>query len=149
MSSFPVGSKVILQVKGSQYNGKHGIVKSDYCADSGRQNVLLSNDNDGIEKMVAVKPKNMKLVEQKVMGGGTSDKPKDVASNDSTSKNTRCAACEKVDGELLECACKHCKKLKGIGRIPYIIATMMVYVKNQIRKNTYVSRLFCYHLQIC
>ena len=64
---------MILQVKvgGSQYNGKHGIVKS-VCAGSGRQNVLLSNDNDGIEKMVAVKPKNMKLVKQKVMGGGTS-----------------------------------------------------------------------------
>ena len=59
---------MILQVKvgGSQYNGKHGIVKS-VCAGSGRQNVLLSNDNDGIEKMVAVKPKNMKLVEQKVI----------------------------------------------------------------------------------
>ena len=139
---------MILQVKvgGSQYNGKHGIVKS-VCAGSGRQNVLLSNDNDGIEKMVAIKPKNMKLVEQNAMGGGTSDKPKDV---DSTSKNIRCVACEKVDGELLECACKHCKKLKGSVTYPvYYCNNNGVYVKNQIRKNTYVSRLFCYQLQIC
>ena len=58
MSSFPIGCNVTLHdlVKGSQYNGKNGIVKSN-CDARGRQNVLLLDGN----KMVAVKPDNMKL----------------------------------------------------------------------------------------
>jgi len=58
--SFPIGCNVTLQnlVKGSQYNGKHGIVKSN-CDERGRQNVLLRDGN----KMVSVKADNMKLVQ--------------------------------------------------------------------------------------
>ena len=62
MSSFPIGCAVTLQnlVKGSQYNGKNGIVKTNYAADinGGRQNVMLKDDGN---KIVAVKPQNMKL----------------------------------------------------------------------------------------
>ena len=56
MSSFPIGCNVILKnlVKGSQYNGETGIVKTN-CDERGRQNVLLLDSN----KMVAVKPHNM------------------------------------------------------------------------------------------
>ena len=95
---FPIGSNVILQVKGSKYNGRCGVVKSDYCADknNGHQNVLLSDDDGGINKMVNVKPENMQLsAGQKVMGGGDAN----GNSSDSPPKNDiRCAACGKAEG---------------------------------------------------
>lgn len=75
MSSFPIGSIVILQnlVRGSQYNGVRGIVKTNYDANNGgRQNILLPSVN----KIVAVKPDNMKLSQvdsnSKAKSGGKS-----------------------------------------------------------------------------
>jgi len=69
MSSFPIGCNVILQnlVKGSQYNGKRGIVKSNYDTNNGgRQNVLLYDEHKVAGKIVAVKPDNMKLARDMV-----------------------------------------------------------------------------------
>jgi len=60
-ASFPIGSKVILQNlnKGSKYNGKHGVIKSNPDGtNDGRQQVLLHDDHS----IICVKPKNMKLV---------------------------------------------------------------------------------------
>ena len=68
MPSFPIGSKVILHnlKKGSQYNGKHGVVKSSPTNDNdGRQNVFLHES----QKIVAVKPDNIQLVLQKKEDG--------------------------------------------------------------------------------
>ena len=61
MSSFPIGSKVILQnlIKGSQYNGKHGVIKTNPDGNNdGRQQVLLHDEHN----IICVKPHNMKLV---------------------------------------------------------------------------------------
>ena len=65
MPSFPIGSKVILHnlKKGSQYNGKHGVVKSN-PKNGGRQNVLLDYWN---EETVAIKPENLKLAPDKAV----------------------------------------------------------------------------------
>jgi len=56
-SSFPIGSKVILQnlVKGVQYNGQKGTVKSLPDKITLRQNVVLHDTN----KSMAVKPINL------------------------------------------------------------------------------------------
>jgi len=62
-ASFPIGSKVILQnlIKGSKYNGKRGIIKSNPDgANDGRQQVLLHDEH----KILGVKPKNLKLIEE-------------------------------------------------------------------------------------
>ena len=74
-SSFPVGSNVTLQnlVKG-QYNGKRGTIQTDEDISSGRQNVLL----DGGNKVVSVKPENMKRIDspqkkQKTRASGVDD----------------------------------------------------------------------------
>ena len=115
MSSFAIGSKVILQnlSKGSQYNGTCGVVKSS-CVNNGRRNVLLCCG--GVNKTVAVKPENMKLVEHKVMGAPKSENSSvsDVPPPNSIS----CANCGNTDGELSQCTCKACKKLKGIESDP-------------------------------
>ena len=57
-SSFPVGSKVILQnlVKGAQYNGMKGSVKSSPDPTTSRQNIYVHAAN----KYLAVKPINLK-----------------------------------------------------------------------------------------
>ena len=80
MSSFPIGSNVILHklVKGSQYNGEIGIVKTN-CDERGRQNVLLHDGN----KMVAVKPDNMILVRNKK---DSNDKSKSGGKSSSSKK---------------------------------------------------------------
>lgn len=56
-SPFPIGSKVILQnlVKGVQYNGQKGTVKSLPDKITLRQNVVLHDTN----KSMAVKPINL------------------------------------------------------------------------------------------
>jgi len=80
-SSFQIGSNVILQhlIKGSQYNGKRGTIQTDEDISSGRQNVLL----DGGNKVVSVKPENMKQVDssqkkQKSKSAATGKKSKKV-----------------------------------------------------------------------
>ena len=57
-SSFPVGSKVILQnlVKGAQYNGMKGTVKSVPDPTTSRQNIYVHAAN----KCLAIKPINLK-----------------------------------------------------------------------------------------
>ena len=57
-SSFPVGSKVILQnlVKGAQYNGMKGSVKSSPDPTTSRQNIFVH----AAKKYLAVKSINLK-----------------------------------------------------------------------------------------
>ncbi|KAL7456343.1 hypothetical protein ACHAWC_007870 [Mediolabrus comicus] len=87
MSSFPIGSKVMLQnlIKGSQYNGKDGVIKTNPDGNNDeRQQVLLRYEH----KILCVKPKNMKLL--------------------------GCGNCgNTTGGDLLQCECDLCKKLKG------------------------------------
>ena len=58
-SSFPVGSRVIIQnlVKGAKYNGLHGIVKSKIDTTTLRQNVFIIDE----KKLIAIKPINMEV----------------------------------------------------------------------------------------
>jgi hypothetical protein len=91
MSSFPIGSKVMLQnlIKGSQYNGKHGVIKTNPDGNNDeRQQVLLHDE----QKILSVKPKNILLVDPKFY---------------------RCGNCGNTGGDLLQCECDLCKKLKG------------------------------------
>ena len=56
-SSFPVGSSVLLQnlIKGAQFNGKKGIVKSQLNTTSGRQEVYVFE----AQKSMSIKPTNL------------------------------------------------------------------------------------------
>jgi hypothetical protein len=57
MSTFPIGSSVLLQnLKSEQYNDKKGIVRSALDPMSGRQEVYILS----LEKPMAIKPINMK-----------------------------------------------------------------------------------------
>ncbi|KAL3778495.1 hypothetical protein HJC23_000508 [Cyclotella cryptica] len=57
MSSFPIGSSVLLQnLKSDQYNDKKGIVKSSVNSTSGRQEVYIFD----INKSMSIKPANMR-----------------------------------------------------------------------------------------
>ncbi|KAL7508375.1 hypothetical protein ACHAXN_009166 [Cyclotella atomus] len=57
MSSFPIGSSVLLQnLKSEQYNDKHGIVRSRLDPMSGRQEVYIFD----LEKSMSIKPINIK-----------------------------------------------------------------------------------------
>jgi len=57
MSSFPVGSSVLLQnLKSEQYNDKKGIVRSKLDPMSGRQEVYIFD----LEKSMSIKPINIK-----------------------------------------------------------------------------------------
>jgi len=57
MSSFPIGSSVLLQnLKSDQYNDKKGIVKSSLNSTSGRQEVYIFDVN----KSMSIKPANMR-----------------------------------------------------------------------------------------
>ena len=63
-SSFPVGSRVIIQnlVKGAKYNGLHGIVKSKIDTTTLRQNVFIIDE----EKTIAIKPTNMEVCDNEL-----------------------------------------------------------------------------------